>query len=158
MKLTIEPTGTIEKIDGVPCRLWEGVTDQGVPVKAWVRTVQPQTHDPEALAAFESELEPTRVTRTTGVTGVMRTYSTEPPANFEDEHARVLGEVRVRLGNNHPMITGSVLAYLTALWAMAHQIDDDERTQLLDQQEAAVREMLPIAGLEIESIKRTVLQ
>jgi hypothetical protein len=41
----------------VPCRIWEGVTDKGTPVKAWLRTVQPQTHDEAALAVFDAELK-----------------------------------------------------------------------------------------------------
>jgi hypothetical protein len=57
MKLTLEPTGNIENVDGMPCRIWEGVTDTGTPVKAWIRTVQPQTHDEAALAVFEAELQ-----------------------------------------------------------------------------------------------------
>jgi hypothetical protein len=60
MKLTLEPTATIQNVDGVPCRIWEGVSDAGnraVPVKAWVRMVQPQTHDEAALAAFGAELQ-----------------------------------------------------------------------------------------------------
>jgi hypothetical protein len=57
MKLTISPTTVIELIEGVPCRRWEGVSDAGTPVHAWVRMLQPQTHDEAALAAFERELK-----------------------------------------------------------------------------------------------------
>jgi hypothetical protein len=57
MKLTLEPTANIQNVDGVPCRIWEGVTDAGTPVKAWVRMVQPQTHDEAALAVFDAELQ-----------------------------------------------------------------------------------------------------
>jgi hypothetical protein len=57
MKLTLEPTATIQNVDGVPCRIWEGATDAGTPVKAWIRTVQPQTHDKAALAVFDAELQ-----------------------------------------------------------------------------------------------------
>ena len=57
MKLQLESTDTIQEIDGVPHRIWAGVTDSGVPVKAAVRFVQPQTHDARQLAAFERELQ-----------------------------------------------------------------------------------------------------
>lgn len=57
MKLTLEPTADIERVQGVPHRVWRGRTDRGVEVLAWIAIVQPQTHDPEALAAFERELE-----------------------------------------------------------------------------------------------------
>ena len=57
MKLTIEPTSSIENIEGVPCRRWEGATDAGTPVHVWVRMVSPQTHDADRLKAFEVELQ-----------------------------------------------------------------------------------------------------
>lgn len=57
MKLTIEPTDRIEKIEGVECRRWEGTTETGVPVHAWVRCLSPQTHDEEALKVFDAELQ-----------------------------------------------------------------------------------------------------
>ena len=57
MKLTLTPTATIETIEGVPCRRWEGTTDQGTPVHVWVRMLSPQTHDEAALAVFDRELK-----------------------------------------------------------------------------------------------------
>ncbi|MCJ2069624.1 hypothetical protein MKK75_12630 [Methylobacterium sp. J-030] len=56
MKLTLEPTDRIEDVRGTPCRVWSGTTDAGTPVLAWIPAVQPQTHDPDELAAFEAEL------------------------------------------------------------------------------------------------------
>lgn len=56
MELRIKPTATIETIEGVPCRRWEGVTDAGTPVHVWVRMLSPQTHDVDALVAFDREL------------------------------------------------------------------------------------------------------
>lgn len=55
MKLILEPKA-IEMVQGVECRRWEGVTDKGVPVHAWIRMVSPQTHDAEANAEFAREL------------------------------------------------------------------------------------------------------
>ena len=56
MKLTLEPTAEIERVQGVPHRVWRGVTDKGVEVRAYVAVVQPQTNDAEQLADFEREL------------------------------------------------------------------------------------------------------
>lgn len=56
MKLTLEPTDRIEAVQGTRCRVWSGTTDAGTPVLAWIPTVQPQTHDPDELAAFEKAL------------------------------------------------------------------------------------------------------
>lgn len=57
MKLELEPTPTIQNVDGVPHRIWTGKTDKGVPVKVGIRYVQPQTHDAAQLADFEAELQ-----------------------------------------------------------------------------------------------------
>jgi hypothetical protein len=46
MKITIEPTGKLGTIDGVPCRLWHGTTEQGNPVDVYIRCVV--TSDPAA--------------------------------------------------------------------------------------------------------------
>lgn len=56
MKIEIEPTGTIQEVNGTRCRIWEGKTDKGMPVKAWIATVSPQTHDEETNAQFAREL------------------------------------------------------------------------------------------------------
>lgn len=63
MKLTIEPTNIVNKIDGVECRRWVGKTEGGITVHLWVRMVQPQTHDPAALEVFERELREVKVER-----------------------------------------------------------------------------------------------
>jgi hypothetical protein len=53
MRLTLEPTDRMQTFDGAPARVWKGV---GVEVLAFIRCVQPQTHDEEKLAAFDKEL------------------------------------------------------------------------------------------------------
>jgi hypothetical protein len=65
MKITIETTDVIDTAQGGPvrARIWKGETDSGVPVKAWVCIVQPQTHDAEALAQFERELREVEASR-----------------------------------------------------------------------------------------------
>ena len=57
MKITLAPTNVIDSIAGsVRARVWEGQTDDGVAVKAWVCFVQPQTHDEKVHARFAAEL------------------------------------------------------------------------------------------------------
>ncbi len=67
MKLTLEPTPTIQSIDGTPCRLWTGTTETGIPVHAYIRCVSPQTHDAEAKAQFGRELRELPVPRRSGM-------------------------------------------------------------------------------------------
>lgn len=57
MKITLEATGTIDTIQGtIPARIWTGTTEAGVPVKAWIAVIQPQTDDEKLLADFTGEL------------------------------------------------------------------------------------------------------
>jgi hypothetical protein len=44
----------------VPARIWEGKTDAGVPVLAFITRISPQTNDPEANEVFARELKETR--------------------------------------------------------------------------------------------------
>lgn len=53
----MESTATIQLINGQPHRLWKGKTDTEVPVHVYVRTLSPQTHDPDALERFDRELK-----------------------------------------------------------------------------------------------------
>lgn len=39
MQIVIEPTSNIVLIEGVPCRQWEGVTDNGVPCSVFTRLI-----------------------------------------------------------------------------------------------------------------------
>ena len=57
MTLNLSPTGAIERVQGAPCRVWIGASDEGVPVKVWIAIVQPQTDDPAKLATFEAALK-----------------------------------------------------------------------------------------------------
>lgn len=64
MKITLESTAVIDTIRGeIEARIWEGVTDTGIPVKAWIAAVQPQTHDETALAEFGRALKEMPMTR-----------------------------------------------------------------------------------------------
>lgn len=64
MKLTLTPTTAIDTIDGkVRARIWEGTTEDGVPVKVWISAIQPQTSDEAKLAQFERDLLSIKATR-----------------------------------------------------------------------------------------------
>lgn len=39
MKISIEPTPVITRLNGAPCRVWKGVTDGGVDVVVFVSAV-----------------------------------------------------------------------------------------------------------------------
>lgn len=58
MKLTIEATATVDTVGGkIPARIWTGTTESGIPIKAWIALIQPQTHDETALAEFAREMK-----------------------------------------------------------------------------------------------------
>jgi hypothetical protein len=54
--MTIESTSKIVEMNGIECRLWEGVSEAGVPVHVFIPRVTPQTLEPAALAQFDTEL------------------------------------------------------------------------------------------------------
>lgn len=57
MKITITSRPELTTVDGVQCRAWDGITDQGVPCVVFVqRVVVPSTAD---QAAFLRELTET---------------------------------------------------------------------------------------------------
>lgn len=54
MKIVIEATDKLTAIDGVPVRLWEGITENGVKCKVFVHRVA--VHNDEDPQQFEREL------------------------------------------------------------------------------------------------------
>jgi hypothetical protein len=55
MRITIESTDRIVMMDGTQCRIWEGVTERGVPCYVFVpRVAVREDHDAEQ---FERELQ-----------------------------------------------------------------------------------------------------
>lgn len=54
MKVTIESTQDVTDIDGVPVRLWEGVTESGVKCKVFVHRLG--VHNDDDAGQFEREL------------------------------------------------------------------------------------------------------
>ena len=57
MKIHIESTDLITTLAGVQCRVWQGITEQGVPCKVFVHRVRPDTTEPMALSQFDAELQ-----------------------------------------------------------------------------------------------------
>ena len=53
MKISIEATDKLTQIDGVPIRLWEGVTEGGVKCKVFVHRIA--VHKAEDCLQFEQE-------------------------------------------------------------------------------------------------------
>jgi hypothetical protein len=54
MKVTIESTSKLVEVNGVPARVWEGVTASGIPVQCFVTRVA--IHPDHDQAQFEQEL------------------------------------------------------------------------------------------------------
>lgn len=54
MKIKMESTQHVTKLDGVPARLWEGTTEAGVPCKVFVHRIA--VHNKEDAGDFEREL------------------------------------------------------------------------------------------------------
>lgn len=55
MKITIEPTTKIVHLNGLPARIWEGVTEKGVPCYLFVTRIA--VSNDESAEEFESALE-----------------------------------------------------------------------------------------------------
>jgi hypothetical protein len=65
MKIKLESTSQIVELNGIECRVWEGTTESGVPLTAFIpRVAVHRDHDP---SQFERELTEQREPRA-GVT------------------------------------------------------------------------------------------
>ncbi len=61
MKMTLENTSKIVELNGVPARIWEGRTESGITVVAFVtRVATGEGQPPHIYAEFERELQATR--------------------------------------------------------------------------------------------------
>lgn len=67
MKLTIVPTNETVRIEGQDFRIWEGTDEEGVPVRAIVRAVSPQTDDKQVEARFAERLSELPPLKTAGM-------------------------------------------------------------------------------------------
>lgn len=54
MRLTIESTEQITHIDGIPVRVWEGITEDGIPCKVFVHRIA--VRDDQDSGRFDREL------------------------------------------------------------------------------------------------------
>lgn len=64
MKMTIESTAELVDINGVPARIWQGESDSGTPVIAFVtRIAVPEDAGEQAHAQFAAELQQHAVPR-----------------------------------------------------------------------------------------------
>lgn len=54
MKLILESTSTIERVNGVPARVWTGQTASGIAVTCWIPIIQVARADDNS--EFEREL------------------------------------------------------------------------------------------------------
>jgi hypothetical protein len=62
MTITVTSTTKIVHLDGIPCRIWEGCTDTGIPVHTYIARISVDAGLPsEAFAQFERELKAQRV-------------------------------------------------------------------------------------------------
>lgn len=59
MKLTIQNTQAIVELNGVPARVWEGVTERGTPVTCFITRVAVRNEDD--ASQFEAELQETPI-------------------------------------------------------------------------------------------------
>ncbi len=61
MKISLEATTKIVELNGVPARIWEGETERGVPVHAYITRLAVNAEAaPREIAVFERELESCR--------------------------------------------------------------------------------------------------
>jgi hypothetical protein len=60
MRIIIENTEKIVNLNGLPARVWEGITDGGIEVHCFITLVSPQTTDSSLLVEFEEELKEVR--------------------------------------------------------------------------------------------------
>lgn len=58
MKITLESTTQIVEVNGIKCRVWEGVTERGIKVQALIPRIA--AHKDSDLQQFEAELEEQR--------------------------------------------------------------------------------------------------
>jgi hypothetical protein len=58
MKITIESTTKTVMLNGVPARIWEGKTESGIPVHAFITRIA--VHEDSDATQFEAELKECR--------------------------------------------------------------------------------------------------
>lgn len=61
MKLILESTSIVERVNGVPARVWKGQTESGIAVTCWIPIIQVAKADD--CTTFERELAEIEVRR-----------------------------------------------------------------------------------------------
>ena len=61
MRVTLESTTKTTELNGVPARIWEGTTDSGIPIHAYITRVAVDVENYQGQ--FEAELEQHRPPR-----------------------------------------------------------------------------------------------
>jgi hypothetical protein len=61
MKITLEPTGRFDTVEGVRCRIWTGMTESGAKLTAYIPFVK--VHRDEDNTEFEKALSEVKVVR-----------------------------------------------------------------------------------------------
>jgi hypothetical protein len=58
MRVTLESTTQIVEFNGLPARVWEGTSEKGIPVTAFITRIAPAIENPPAhvVAEFERDL------------------------------------------------------------------------------------------------------
>lgn len=56
MKIILDSTSKVVDLNGVATRIWQGCTQDGVPVHAYISLISPQTVFADELRAFDREL------------------------------------------------------------------------------------------------------
>jgi hypothetical protein len=59
MRVNLENTSKIVEVNGIPCRIWEGWTDSGIEVHAYVTRIAVSAEE-KRFEEFEAELRETR--------------------------------------------------------------------------------------------------
>lgn len=59
MKIIIENTSKIVELNGIPCRIWEGMTESGIKVHCFVTRIAIDENETRTTE-FENELSETR--------------------------------------------------------------------------------------------------
>lgn len=61
MKITLESSATVERVQGVPARVWRGTTESGIEVTCWIPIIQ--VRKDADCSQFERELREIEVRR-----------------------------------------------------------------------------------------------
>lgn len=76
----------------------------------------------------------------------------DPPFDADVRHERLVEKARPLFAHEHPMVVGSALGELVAIWLAGHQVERARHEELLDLHTKTVRDLLPLAEAEINDL------